>query len=184
MRIYTKSGDQGETGLLDGIRVPKYDLRIAAIGNLDELNAALGVLLSLGAHSKSDGILKQVQNDIFAIGAEMADVEGKYFRSGVDISHIKKLENTIDKLEARLPRLTNFILPGGTQFAAHAHLSRAICRRAERSIVNHARRKSVRPEILMYLNRLSDLLFMLARLDMFENRIKETIWKQHRRAVL
>lgn len=184
MRIYTKSGDRCETGLMGGRRVKKYDLRIAAIGNLDELNAALGVLISLKPTKIATVILRQAQDDLFALGAEIADPEGKYATAIISIANVKKLEGVIDKLAAKLPRLKNFILPGGTKFAAHAHFARAICRRAERSTVNLTRRESVRPEILMYLNRLSDLLFMLARLDAFERRKKETIWKQHRGAVL
>jgi cob(I)alamin adenosyltransferase len=196
MRIYTKSGDKGQTGLLGAKRVSKSSRRITAIGNLDELNAALGVLLTLNPLKKTGVILRQAQDDLFAIGAEMADPEKKYMvapsgrinylaslRLGlvdkkIGAAGVQFLEKSIDELEAKLPRLKNFILPGGTPFAAHAHLARAICRRAERSIVRLNEKETLGNEhIIIYLNRLSDFLFMLARQDNFEKRKKEIPWK-------
>ncbi|MBI2638155.1 cob(I)yrinic acid a,c-diamide adenosyltransferase [Candidatus Peregrinibacteria bacterium] len=176
--IYTKSGDKGQTGLLGEKRVSKNSLRIRAIGNLDELNAALGVLLTLNPLKKAAEILWQIQDDIFTIGAEIADPEKKYVDKRIDASRTKLLEKNIDELEAKLPRLKNFILPGGTSFSSHAHLARAICRRAERCIVRLNEKENLQNEqIVIYLNRLSDLLFMLARQDNFEKRVKEIPWK-------
>lgn len=177
MRIYTKSGDKGETGLLGGKRVLKNHRRIAAIGNLDELNAAIGVLLTLNPSKKAAIILRQAQDDIFVIGAEMADPEKKYIDKKIDVEHVAFLEKNIDELEAKLQRLKNFILPGGTPFAAHMHLARAICRRAERCMVRLSEKEPLgNPQIIIYLNRLSDLLFMLARQDNFEKHAKEIPW--------
>ncbi|MEK7524228.1 MAG: cob(I)yrinic acid a,c-diamide adenosyltransferase [Patescibacteria group bacterium] len=174
--IYTKSGDKGETGLLGGKRVLKNDARIEAIGEVDELNASLGVLLSHEPPIITAAILEQIQNDIFVIGAQLAYAEAKS-QKGMQESHVHFLENEIDILEKKLPPLTNFILPGGTPFAAHAHLARAVCRRAERRIVALAQNSSVSPQIVIYLNRLSDLLFMLARDELYEKNVPEQIWK-------
>lgn len=178
--IYTKSGDKGETGLLASKRVLKNDARIEAIGEVDELNASLGVLLALrqaqGDIEKTQGILTQVQNDTFVIGAQLADAEGKS-QKGIQESHVHFLENEIDILEKKLSPLTNFILPGGTPFAAHAHLARAVCRRAERRIVALAQTSPISSQVIIYLNRLSDLLFMLARNELHEKNVPEKIWK-------
>lgn len=180
--IYTKSGDTGETGLLGGTRVSKSNARIAAIGELDELNALIGVLR--GVHSKV--ILKEVQDEIFAIGAKLAagPVQKKLrtpriAKAQPDIlaAATARLEKEIDRMEAALPRLQNFILPGGTPFAAHAHLARAICRRAERALVRLHENEPVNQEILKYINRLSDWFFMAAREENFEKKIPEIPWK-------
>ncbi len=180
MHIYTKSGDKGQTGLLGGKRVSKSNLRIATVGNLDELNAILGVLLTLNPPENMASVLQQAQDDIFVIGAEIADPEKKYVDSRVGEAHVKNLESSIDELEAKLPRLKNFILPGGTPFAAHAHLARAICRRTERCLVRLNEKVGLNNEhIMIYVNRLSDLLFMLARLDNFEKHTREIPWKTH-----
>lgn len=176
MHIYTKSGDRGETSLLGGFRVPKYSRHIVAIGTIDELNASLGVLqtycedLQTGISTKK--ILIQIQHDLFNIGAELATSAA----ARISDKNIMYLEQNIDALEVKLPKLKNFIIPGGTPFAARIHLSRAICRRAERVVVRLHIKEPIRPAILIYLNRLSDLLFMLARKDMFDKREKEQIW--------
>lgn len=175
--IYTKSGDKGQTGLLGEKRVSKSSRRITAIGSLDELNAVIGVLLTLDPPKIATDILQQAQDGIFTIGAEIADPEKKYVDRKIDAAHVQFLETRIDELEAKLPRLKNFILPGGTPFAAHAHLARAICRRTERSVVRLNKRRTLGNEqIIIYLNRLSDLLFMLARQDNFEKRAREIPW--------
>lgn len=185
MRIYTKSGDKGETGLLGGVRVPKDDLRIAAIGEVDELNAIIGVLRSMLRRAQHD-ILKQIQSNLFAIGAELAEPDAKQKRrtrlseqnrkSPFDENRSRVLEKEIDRMENALPPLKNFILPAGTTFSAHAHLARAVCRRAERAVVALHRKSPLNQNILIYLNRLSDFLFMLAREDMFRQKKKEEIW--------
>lgn len=177
MHIYTKSGDKGQTGLLGGKRVSKSNLRIAVVGSLDELNAIFGVLLTLDPPQKATDILRRAQDDIFTIGAEIADPQKKYIDKKIDSDHVTSLEKSIDELEVSLPKLKNFILPGGTPFAAHTHLSRAICRRAERCLVRLNEKENLGNEhIVIYLNRLSDLLFMLARWDNFEKRVKEIPW--------
>lgn len=167
MKIYTKTGDAGETSLFGGGRVPKDDPRVRAYGDVDELNAALGLAMAL---EPSDSALASIQRDLFTIGAELATPDpaklGKALhRSGAAIgaSHVGALEDLIDHHEARLTPLKNFILPGGTPKAAALHLARTICRRAERSVVALSHDQKVNPAIVHYLNRLADLLFVLAR---------------------
>jgi cob(I)alamin adenosyltransferase len=168
MKIYTKTGDDGSTGLLGGKRVMKDDARVAAYGEVDELNAALGVVR---AHDEADAPLKallgQVQRDLFALGAQLADptarVASRKAKSGLEGVSTRRLERAIDREEARLPPLKAFILPGGSPLAAELHLCRAVCRRAERAIASLHRETAVDRRILEYVNRLSDLLFVLAR---------------------
>ena len=167
-RIYTKTGDEGETGLFGGGRVPKDDPRVAAYGEVDELNAAVGFAASLEPAGSDADFLQTIQRDLFTIGAELASPDpakvGKAL-SGPRIGEpqIGMLEHMIDGHEAKLEPLKNFILPGGTPKAAAFHLARTVCRRAERAVVALARRQKISPAIVQYLNRLSDLLFVLAR---------------------
>lgn len=182
MHIYTKSGDKGETGLLGGRRVSKNDCRIFAIGAVDELNACIGIMRTHTTAEKTDTLLTQIQNDLFQIGAQLADAEGKFTKNPIGEKEVAALENYIDALEKKLPPLKNFILPGGTPFSAHAHFARAVCRRAERQVVvlkekTTGEKAPLGGQIIIYLNRLSDLLFMLAREEMFDKGEKETIWK-------
>lgn len=190
MRIYTKTGDKGETGLIGGARISKADLRIEAIGQIDELNANIGVLRSIlrqAALRRSavpamagrpqddkgrDDILEQIQNDLFKIGAELADMRPQ-MKKTITAKHASFLEQRIDELEAKLPELHKFILPTGTPFSAHAHLARTVCRRAERTLVALHTKVPMNPDILIYINRLSDLLFMLSREDMHTKRARE-----------
>ncbi|HEV8265401.1 MAG TPA: cob(I)yrinic acid a,c-diamide adenosyltransferase [Gemmatimonadales bacterium] len=169
-RIYTKTGDQGETGLFGGGRVPKDDTRVAAYGDVDELNAAIGFAAALEPTDFGLPLLQTIQRDLFTIGAELATpdpaklakaLEGQAIGDG----EVGALEDAIDDQEERLPALKKFILPGGTPKAAALHLARTVCRRAERAVVGLGREggAAVRPEVLRYLNRLSDLLFVLAR---------------------
>lgn len=164
-RIYTKTGDQGETGLGDGTRVPKDHPRVVAYGEVDELNAVLGLLLTLQP-AESD-LLTTIQNDLFDVGADLcvppSSDEASGSRLRVKSVQGTRLEQAIDRLNANLAPLTSFILPGGSQAAAWCHLARTVCRRAERSVITLARTETVNPEIIIYLNRLSDLLFVLAR---------------------
>jgi cob(I)alamin adenosyltransferase len=169
-RIYTKTGDDGETGLFGGGRVPKDDARVAAYGEVDELNAAIGFAASLDPRDFGGALLQSIQRDLFTIGAQLAtrdpDKLGKALaRSGTAIgdSDVGALEDVIDHHEATLAPLKNFILPGGTPKAAAFHLARTVCRRAERAVVTLARHQKISPAIGQYLNRLSDLLFVLAR---------------------
>ena len=170
MKIYTKTGDAGETGLFGGGRTSKDSPRVAAYGEVDELNAALGLARALGPEQFADRLLENIQRDLFTIGAELAtpdpDKLHKVFahgRAAIGDPEIDALEQAIDGQESRLEPLKHFILPGGTPQAAALHLGRTVCRRAERAVVAVARHERISPAILRYLNRLSDLLFVLAR---------------------
>lgn len=163
MKIYTKTGDAGETGLFGGGRVPKDDPRVRAYGDVDELNATLGFGIALAPEDFELETLQSVQRDLFGIGAELATPNAEKRRAPVGADQVSALEQVIDRHEATLPALKNFILPGGTTKAAAFHLARTTCRRAERSVVTLARDQDINPVIIHYLNRLSDLLFVLAR---------------------
>jgi len=169
-RIYTKTGDDGTTGLGSGERRPKYDLRVAAYGTVDETNAAIGVArLHLASEPEVSAILLRVQNDLFDLGADLAAPENpakpNRERLRVTDSQVERLEKDIDKLNEALSPLTSFVLPGGEASAAHLHLARTVCRRAERLTVELAAREEekVGAPAIRYLNRLSDLLFVAAR---------------------
>ena len=166
MKIYTKTGDGGETGLVDGSRIRKDHARVAAFGDVDELNAGLGVART-HADEELSPLLEGVQRDLFAIGAQVADpraqVASRKEKAALAASRIVDLERAIDAREAQMPPLTAFILPGGTPLAASLHVARTVCRRAERSALTLGRTDPVDPLIVVYLNRLSDLLFVLAR---------------------
>jgi cob(I)alamin adenosyltransferase len=173
MKIYTKTGDAGETGLFAGPRVRKDDLRIEAYGTVDELNAVLGLARShstVAAREKLpveiDALLTGIQHTLFDLGSELATPDPKSRGTNfVTAKQIESLEQAIDRFESQLPPLKNFILPSGTPGAAWLHLARTVCRRAERRVVTLTLRETgkLSPEILIYLNRLSDLLFVLAR---------------------
>jgi len=178
MRIYTKTGDRGETGLLGGVRVPKSHRRVEAYGAVDELNAFLG-LVRATLDGEIGGLLAEIQRDLFTIGAQLADVrrEGKRSaREDLPEERIAHLEAVIDRYEETLPPLRAFILPGGTREGALLHLVRTVCRRAERRIVALDREEQVSPVILAYLNRLSDLLFVLARAVNRQAGVEEIPW--------
>jgi len=170
LKIYTKTGDDGETGLFGGGRISKDSVRVAAYGEVDEVNAALGLARALDPQEFADALLQRIQRDLFTTGAELATPDPDKLRkalarSGAAIaeSDVTALEDAIDSHESRLEPLKNFILPGGTPKAATLHLARTVCRRAERAVVALARDEQISPAILRYLNRLSDLLFVLAR---------------------
>jgi cob(I)alamin adenosyltransferase len=167
-RIYTRTGDDGTTALGSGERRPKYDLRIAAYGTVDETNAAIGVVrLHLKEMPELDAMLDLVQNDLFDLGADLAvpQREGKAERLRVLSSQVERLEHDIDQLNEKLAPLTSFVLPGGTPAAAYLHLARTICRRAERMMVELAARpdEPVGDAAIQYMNRLSDFLFVAGR---------------------
>ena len=170
MKIYTKTGDQGQTGLIGGTRVPKDHARVAAYGDIDELNAAIGLAKAHTRDARLSTLLGEIQRDLFALGAQLADptakVGAKKAKAAITAARILRLEKAIDNREAALPPLTAFILPGGAPLGASLHLARTICRRAERAIVTLARSEAVDARVLAYVNRLADLLFVLAR---FEN---------------
>lgn len=164
MKIYTKTGDQGETGLFGGPRVRKDHLRIESYGAVDELNAVLGLVRSEGLPAEINDLLAQIQNSLFDLGAELASPDP--VRMGVSVispAHAEALERAIDRYEANLPPLKTFILPGGTRAAAELHLARTVCRRAERRLISLAGAETISGALIAYLNRLGDLLFVLAR---------------------
>ncbi|MDC8011494.1 cob(I)yrinic acid a,c-diamide adenosyltransferase [Tahibacter soli] len=176
-KIYTRTGDDGTTGLGDGSRVAKDSARVNAYGTVDELNSALGMLL---AHEVPDAVrecLTQVQHDLFDLGGELC-IPGMAVVFDADV---ERLENTLDGFNADLPPLKDFILPGGGIAAGTCHLARTICRRAERDVVTLARHDTVRPEATRYLNRLSDLLFVIARVLARASGHGEVLWQHERR---
>jgi cob(I)alamin adenosyltransferase len=166
-RIYTKSGDSGDTGLGDGSRVPKDHPRVAAYGSVDELNAVLGLLVSQFPQAAEIDLIRSIQNDLFDVGADLCLPQSADEKPGAHLrvraEQAERLEQAIDRLNANLAPLTSFILPGGQGAAAWCHLARTVCRRAEREVVTLARSETINPQVIVYLNRLSDLLFVLAR---------------------
>jgi cob(I)alamin adenosyltransferase len=180
VKIYTKTGDQGITGLLGSGRVPKDDVRIEAYGTVDELNAVLGVVRAHGLDPAVDRLAAQLQEDLFVVGSALADPSpGGPFHNAVTGDHITRLESAIDAWETELKALTEFILPGGTLAAAHIHLARTVCRRAERLTVRLSRQagEHVASSLIIYLNRLSDLLFVLARVVNHTAGVADTPWR-------
>jgi cob(I)alamin adenosyltransferase len=181
MKIYTRTGDSGETSLLGGDRVLKNDLRIEAIGSIDETNAAIGAVraeLDRGSASPEgvDALLARIQHSLFDLGAELAAREGGGQPSRIADSEITALEHEIDRYEATVEALRAFILPGGTAAAAQLHMARCVCRNAERRLVALMGVEVVRNELLQYVNRLSDLLFVLARAVNKANRQPDIEW--------
>jgi len=179
-KIYTKTGDDGTTGLVGGSRVKKYDIRLEAYGTVDELNSAIGMIRSFKLFADAENYLLEVQNKLFNIGSRLAsDEKGNAFTEKLSITdkHISFLENAIDEMEKELPELTHFILPGGDLAAAQCHVARTVCRRAERRILEFSELEKVQPEIIKYINRLSDFLFVLARKLAAGSGIEEMPWK-------
>jgi cob(I)alamin adenosyltransferase len=162
-RIYTRGGDQGETSLGDGSRVSKLDCRIGAFGTVDELNSAIGVVLAGDVPEVMREPLTRIQNELFDVGADLSVPWGVTDRLRVEQPMIDALEQLCDDFNADLPELRSFVLPGGTEAAARLHVARTICRRAERDVLLGAQEVDLNPLVLRYLNRLSDLLFILAR---------------------
>jgi cob(I)alamin adenosyltransferase len=171
-RIYTRAGDDGTTGLADGSRLSKAHLRIEMLGCVDELNSLIGVVI---AHARSDAPqeLEGIQHKLFDLGAELA-VPGAVRVQAEDVA---RLEEALDHHNADLPHLDEFVLPGGNLAAAHCHLARSVCRRAERRLIQLAHNEQLNPQTLRYINRLSDLLFVLARVLARRNGGKETYWQ-------
>lgn len=180
MKIYTRKGDTGETGLIGGLRVSKHAPRIEAYGTVDELNALLGVARAVGAPNRVDQVLDHVQNKLFVVGAQLANpVPPETHQGALDEAAVLRLEEMIDLFESELEPLKQFILPAGTLLAAQLHHARAVCRRAERRAVELAAvaGEQVAPQILIYLNRLSDLLFVLARLANAHAGVADVKWE-------
>lgn len=180
MKIYTKTGDSGETGLFRGPRVPKHDQRVHAYGHVDELNAVLGVLLPDIQHPRVKELLASLQHELFEVGADLATppqpAEDGSLR--INAPMVERLEKAIDEFEESLPQLTNFILPGGGRGGAQLHLARTVCRRAERAVSKLQSEQSINPDVLRYMNRLSDLLFVLARAENQHTGSPEVPWKK------
>jgi len=173
-KIYTKTGDLGTTGLGDGSRVPKNDPRVDCTGDIDELNSHLGVLLTHELSPELRSVLVDIQHDLFDLGGELS-IPGHQL---IAEKQVEKLEMTLDRLNERLEPLANFILPGGVPAAADCHVARSVCRRAERKFVTLMEGQSVNPEGLKYLNRLSDLLFVAARIINQEAGAPDVLWQQ------
>jgi len=185
MKIYTKTGDKGTTSLFGGTRVPKYNLRIEAYGTIDELNSYIGLIRDQKIDSHTSTILLKIQHELFTSGSMLATPpEKRVLKSGKERLNIAKiteqsielLENEMDRMNESLPEMTHFILPGGHTTVSFCHIARCICRRAERISTQLSDESSIEPEILVYLNRLSDYLFVLARKLILDNNAQEIKW--------
>lgn len=181
-KIYTKTGDDGTTGLVGGTRVKKFDARLEAYGTIDELNAAVGVIRSCDIPDTISSVLIEIQNRLFNIGSRLAsDEKGDKITEKLSITeaHIAFLEKAIDEMDKDLPKLRQFILPGGDLASAYCHVARTVCRRAERRILAFADSGTIQPEIVKYINRLSDFLFVLARKMAAISGVHEEPWRHY-----
>ena len=177
MKIYTKTGDDGNTGLQGNFRISKSHPRIIAYGTVDEANAALGIVLSNILDKDISDVLTEIQNDLFLIGADLSNPNLNDTKNRVSLELVQKLEQYIDKFEAELPPLTNFILPGGDAAAAHIHYVRTIVRRAETEVVQLIEKDEINSNCIKYLNRLSDLFFVMGRLINKRKNKEDILWK-------
>lgn len=175
-KIYTRTGDAGTTGLGDGTRVDKDSLRVEAYGTVDELNSQIGLVIAFGIEKKIADQLLDIQHDLFDLGSELC-VPGY---SAINDSHTDLLEKVLDEHNATLPALKEFILPGGNLAAASCHIARTVCRRSERIVVRLMREEKINPPVIKYLNRLSDLLFVLSRVLARQDGQSETLWDKNR----
>jgi cob(I)alamin adenosyltransferase len=178
MKIYTKTGDKGETSLLGGTRVPKHHLRIECYGTVDELNSWIGLVRAGFTLPTTQELLNEIQNNLFVLGSHLATDPAK---TNVKIPELEEqditnLERAIDEMDKQLPPLKNFVLPGGSVEVAHSHLARCVCRRAERLVTQLSYNEAVNPVVLRYLNRLSDYLFTLGRFITYTNKVTEIPW--------
>ena len=181
MQIYTRTGDNGTTGLIGGSRVKKYDLRLEAYGTIDELNSYLGLVRTMQTDEHADKVLGIIQNKLFVIGANLASDESTVaIRKQMPCKEadVLMLENEMDQLFTVLPRLNNFILPGGCHASAFCHVARTVCRRAERRIVELSEKNEVDAILIKYINRLSDYLFVLSRKVSMDQKAPEILWSQ------
>lgn len=176
-KIYTRTGDDGTTGLGDGSRVNKDSLRVEAMGDVDELNAVIGILLTEPLSESIAAVLTRVQHDLFDLGGEICIPGFEMVKAG----RIQALEQTLDQLNEQLQPLQEFILPGGSRAAAYCHLARTVCRRAERQLTRLSREEAVTPVSLQYLNRLSDLLFVMCRILNKDAGKADVLWKNENR---
>lgn len=178
MKIYTRTGDDGTTGLIGNKRVKKSNPRIASYGMVDELNASIGIVLSSKLGKDIRILLTKIQNDLFVVGADLANPDLKNKSNRVTSEMITYLEKEIDRLEEKLDPITYFILPGGDLVASQIHLARAICRRAETNMVSLSEVEAINNPCLIYMNRLSDLLFVVARTINKRKKISDVAWKK------
>lgn len=179
-KIYTKRGDKGDTSLGGGQRVPKDNLRVSVYGTVDELNSQIGLALASGLCERLREVLPSIQNELFDLGSDLCFLEedkGKFPLPQLEARHVARLEALIDEMTAVVGPLQNFILPGGSVGAAHLHVARTVCRRAEREATALAREEGVGPYVLAYLNRLSDALFVMARYENHQQGIPEPLWQ-------
>jgi cob(I)alamin adenosyltransferase len=186
VRIYTKTGDDGTTGLIGGSRVKKYDVRLEAYGTVDELNSHIGLILTAEIDERARKILTEIQSKLFIIGSQLAmdgEAEKKMTRIPCSEQDIEKLEQEMDRMFEVLPRLNHFVLPAGSPGTAYAHIARTVCRRAERRIVELSDKKEVDPNLIKYINRLSDYLFVLARKINLDSHGDEILWIPDKREV-
>ncbi len=177
MKIYTKSGDDGSTGLQGGKRVSKSNIRISAYGTIDELNSSLGLVLSKNIDEDLRSILTKIQNELFIAGSDLSNPDIAISSQKITNEMIIFLEKKIDEFESEISPLTNFILPGGNPIASQIHFSRTIARRAERKIVNLSEDEKINPNCQRYVNRLSDLLFVMGRVVNHRTKTPDVIWK-------
>ncbi len=181
-KIYTRKGDAGQTSLSGGQRVEKDSLRVTAYGTVDELNSQLGAALAVGLCDELTKAVVPIQNELFHLGSDLSFVEAdkqKFAIPQIESRHVEKLEQLIDRFTAELGPLQNFILPGGSLGAAHLHVARAVCRRAERDVIALAREEGVGEYVVAYLNRLSDALFVMARYENLARGVDEPLWDSH-----
>ena len=176
-KIYTKTGDDGSTGLIGGKRISKSSQRIITYGAIDELNSSIGMALSSKLDDDIHDLLEKIQNDLFVVGADLANPDMKISSNRITENMVKFLETNIDKFEGELSPITYFILPGGDTYAAQVHLARAISRRAEAHIVQLSEKEEINKTCQIYMNRLSDLLFVIARVINKRKMIKDIAWK-------
>lgn len=179
MKIYTRTGDNGTTGLIGGTRVKKYDIRLEAYGTVDELNSYLGVVRSLLTDKHADEVLEKIQNILFVIGAHLATDDSIVLikkQLPVGATDIELLEKEMDKMNEVLPELRNFILPGGCQATSFCHVARTVCRRAERLIVELSDKVEIETDLIIFINRLSDYLFVLSRKISMDQKSAEILW--------
>jgi cob(I)alamin adenosyltransferase len=176
MKLYTKTGDRGQTGLIGGARVEKDDARVSCYGDVDELNATIGLAIAALPDDTWRQALHAIQGDLFVLGAQLATAEGAMPQYAVTTAHVARLEHMLDETCAALPELTNFVLPGGCELAARFHLARTVCRRVERGVVSLSRNATVDQSAVVFLNRLSDLLFALALAANHRAGVNDMLW--------
>ena len=177
MKIYTKTGDEGDTGLQGGKRISKSSERIRSYGNVDEVNSVLGLVLSHKIDPDVEKLLKKIQNELFVLGSDLSNPDTADKQNRISKNMVENLEKKIDEYEKELPPLSNFILPGGTHSAALVHLARTVVRRSETNVVSLSKTEKINTECLVYLNRLSDLLFVISRVLNKRSKTPNNIWE-------